>query len=279
MRTLTSVSTLALIASAFAIPLLTTTPAAADDLQAPPPIAPQTPATQAQPGPIVAGPGASSPDESKDTGLGLEWVWLNAEAGFSYMDLKSAKLSVPNPTNPSSPISVVDSTTTGEVFGFGAGVRVLFLTVGLRARNFTAMNLWQIDGEVGFHGRMGRIDPYLAARFGYDTVGTLSQAAANASSGSTPPDISVHGLNGGLAFGIDYYFSHLFSLGVEASGDVVYLQRPAASLPAPTAAQQTAFQMDPQLKQNYNSLNAAYQQSGSSVGFGGGLTAHVGIHF
>ena len=268
MTTLKAVPVLAFMTCAATLTL--TTAADAQELQVPPPATSQPVGSQAQ---------APPPDDKKDSGLGLEWVWLNAEAGFSYIDLKSAKLAI-NPAG-GSPISVVDSATSGSLLGFGAGVRFLFLTVGLRARNHTAMNLWQIDGEVAFHGRIGRIDPYLAARFGYDTVGTLSQSAQVAGSSTVPADVSVHGWNGGLAFGMDYYFSHLFSLGAEVSGDVIFLKRPPASAPPLTADQQNAIKMDPsgQAQANYTKLQDAYSQSGSSVGFGGGLTAHVGLHF
>jgi hypothetical protein len=262
---------------ACAAPILVTAPASAQEPETPPA---ETPAPEAAGGSETAPapPAATTPppEETKDD-LGLEWVWLNADVGFSYADLKSAKLAI-SPAG-GSPIAVVDTTTSGPVYGFGAGVRLLFLTVGLRARNHTAMNLWQIDGEVGLHGRMGRVEPYLAGRFGYATVGTLSQSVQVAGSSGAPPDVSVHGWNGGLAIGVDYYVSHYFSIGAEGAGDALFLERPAATPPALTPQQQAVINNDPAAKANYQKLKDAYQASASSVGFGGALTAHVGIHF
>src|SRR4051812_5054450 len=65
-------------------------------------------------------------DKPKDEGLDLEWVWLNADIGYSYADLKSAKLAI-SPSG-GTPISVVDATSSGLVYGFGAGIRLVFLT-------------------------------------------------------------------------------------------------------------------------------------------------------
>ena len=172
-------------------------------------------AQETETAPPSIGAEADAPrDEARDQGLGLEWVWLNADVGFSYMDLKSADLAI-SPTG-GSPITIVDTTSAGATYGFGAGIRLLFLTLGLRARNHAAMNLWQIDGEVGFHGRIGRLDPYFSGRFGYDTVGTLGQSVQVVGSSVPPPDVAVHGWNGGLALGFDYYLAHAISLGLEA---------------------------------------------------------------
>jgi hypothetical protein len=261
-----------LAAVGLALPVLAVaSDALAQDADAPAPSgapAPEAPAPTDAPAPA---------EEAKSSDLGLEWVWLNASMGFSYMDLKSANLAI-SPAG-GTPITVVDSTSSGLAYDVGAGVRLLFLTLGVRARNHTAMNLWQIDGEVGFHGRIGRVDPYLAARFGYDTVGTLGQSVSVVGTSVAPPDISVHGYNGGLALGFDYYFAHAFSLGLEGAGDVVYLKRAATSPPALSVAEQTAINSNPQAKANYQQVVAAYQEAASSVGFGFGVFLHAGVHF
>ena len=278
MKSLSAVSMLSVIACT-ALPLLTT-PSFADDSDPAPASGAagdvETPATPA-PADGAATPSTAPADAPpKDDGPGLEWIWLDAGLGFSYSDLKSAKLAI-SPTG-GTPITVVDTTSAGLVYGFGAGIRLLFLTIGLRARNHAAMNLWQIDAEVGIRGR-GKVQPYLVGRFGYDTVGTLGQSVQVAGSSVAPPDVTVHGWNAGLAFGVDYYFTHVFSIGAEASGDVLFLSRPPATPPSLTADQKALIDADPTAKANYQKLQDAYQASASSVGFGGGLSAHVGIHF
>ena len=72
---------------------------------------------------------------------------------------------------------------------------------------------------------------------------------------------------------------HALSLGGEVAGDVFFLQRPPATPPALTPAQQTAIARDPQAKANYQKLQEAYQASASSVGYGAAFTVHLGVHF
>ena len=253
------------------------------DLTPPPPMQPGQPGQPPVPG-QPGRPGQQPPprnsteadlqsSEKEDTGLGLEWVYLNANAGYSFIDMKGFSESA---------LAITDTKSSGASFGFAAGVRLLFLTLGLRAQNHahSNFNLWQINADVGLHMRVSRIDGYLAIRGGYDTVGTLNQSVDVATSGgnaSTGSGVDVHGWNVGLAFGLDYYFAHAFSIGAEAAGDVLFLKRPPAPLPAIPAglpqAQQDA------IKAQIANNAALYQSSGSSVGFGGSLTAHVALHF
>jgi hypothetical protein len=227
----------------------------------PPPAAPPDP--NAQPAPKSAQEAELERGKQEDSGLGLEWIWANADVGASYIDMKSFN---------DSQLALTDTSKSGFMYGFGAGVRLLFLTLGARVRNHSAFNLWQINGEIGLHPfRILRIDPYLAFRGGYDTVGTFSQSVSSAG-GSVQSDATVHGWNVGAAFGLDFYLSSLISIGAEASGDVLFLKRPPATLPASVSAL-------PQAQQAEIKSQDLYKNSGSSVGFGGGLSAHLGIHF
>ena len=253
--------------SSFALVSLVSEEGRAQDLQ-PPAAAPADP--NAPPNPNAPPPQKSAQesdlDRSKkeDSGLGLEWVWLNADVGMSYIDMKSFS---------ESQLALTDTSKTGLMYGFGAGVRLLFLTIGARVRNYSEFNLWQIDGEIGLHlFRILRIDPYLAFRGGYDTVGTLTQSVNTATAPSVQSDATVHGWNVGAAFGLDFYLTSLISIGAEASGDVLFLKRPPADLPASAKSL-------PQAQQDEIKAQPLYQNSGSSVGFGGGLSAHLGIHF
>ena len=60
-----------------------------------------------------------------------------------------------------------------------AGVRLLFFTLGARARDLqlSGFNLWELDGEAAFHIRIWRIDPYFGVRGGYAFVGSLGSGA------------------------------------------------------------------------------------------------------
>jgi hypothetical protein len=227
--------------------------ASAQDLEPPPPMAT-----------APSAPAYHTSDESQDSGLGLEWVYLNADAGGAYTNLQSL-----SETN----LALKQTSSAGGAFGLAAGVRLLFFTVGVRARDLqlTNFNLWELDGEAAFHIRIWRIDPYFGVRGGYAFVGSLGSGATSVTSGSTQPDVSVHGINVGPMFGIDVYLSSLVSIGFDANAEFLFLKRPPAPLPQGVTQADVAM-LPPDQQQLYN-------LSGSSVGFGAVLTAHLGIHF
>lgn len=203
----------------------------------------------------------SEPPEEDDK-VGFKWVWLVPEVGYSTVNLTSFS---------ESNLAVVDNSESGLMVGAGAGVRLVFLTLGVRARHHFAMKMWQVMGEVGFHFKVNRVDPYIAIRGGYDTVGSLSAAVSNASGGSSTSsvDVSVKGFNVGPAIGLDYFVAQNVTLGIEGSGDFLFLNRPTATLPSGLTAQQQAT-----IKQS-----PLYQASGSAVGFGGLVSLRLGFHF
>ncbi|MGH7436906.1 MAG: hypothetical protein ACRENE_14635 [Polyangiaceae bacterium] len=208
---------------------------------------------------------SNSTDESQDSGLGLEWVYLNADAGYGYANMTSFS---------SSSLGLANTEGTGFTWGVGAGVRLLFLSAGVRLRNELLDNpgsLWNIDLEAAFHMRIWRIDPYLGVRGGYDWVGSFNTGAiSNAAMGSEPA-VSINGFDVGPMLGLDIYFSSLVSIGAELNAQFLFLNRPKPPLP-PGGEAAVMMIPDPRVQQLYN-------QSGSSVGFGGVGTIHLGIHF
>ncbi len=268
--------TLAVLVS-FVLLSLRAHPAFAQDLEPPPPMSPSppaptdTPAAPAPepyapaPGPYAPAPGTyssgstyatRSTDESKDSGLGLEWIWFNADVGADYTSMDSLN---------SSNLQLQKTSSAGPAFALGAGIRLLFFTVGARVRDLqlTDFSLWEVDGEAAFHIRIDHVDPYFGVRGGYAFVGTLSSDAVQ----NGASNLSVHGLNAGLMFGFDYYFNHVLSVGLDGNPEFLFLQRPPVTLPPGVEALLTPQQQ------------TAYQQSGSSVGFGFAGTAHLGVHF
>lgn len=204
-----------------------------------------------------------SDDEARDSGLGLEWLWLKGDLGASYVGLDSLN---------SSTFSLQHSSSAGPAFGVGAGVRLLFFTLGAVARDLqlSAFNLWEINADASFHMRIDRTDPYFGLRGGYAFVGTLSSSAIGSPSG-TSPDVSVHGYNAGFVAGCDYYFNHYLSLGIDLNPEFLFLKRPKAALPADFDALPAAVQMEVL-------ASPLYQESGTSIGFGFTGTAHLGVH-
>ncbi len=195
--------------------------------------------------------------EIQNGGLGWEWVYLNADMGVAYTDLVSLK---------ASNWQLQDNSATGPAFGIGAGVRLLFLTLGVRARDlaFPTFNMWETDLEAALHFRIWRVDMAIGARGGYAFLGSFSANSLQASSGSTPSDVTVHGWNVGPTAAVDVYLSKLVSVGVDANAEFLFLQRPALPLNGHAVPA---------------GLGGLYADSGSSIGAGFVGMAHLGIHF
>jgi len=254
---------------AVATSFVSTRPARAQDLEPPQPL-PPTP-------PTVDTGTTNEADEKKDSGLGLEWVWLNADVGTAYANMTSFN---------SSALALQQSASSGPAFGVGAGVRLIFLSAGLRFTDMqlSAFNLYEINAEAAFHVRVWRIDPYFGVRGGYAFVGSLNSGSVAVATGSSMSNVSssvaVHGIDVGPMVGIDVYFAHWISIGLDGQAQFLFIQRPPAPIPSvpasvPPAEQQAAKAM---IASEVMS-NPLYQQSGSSVGLGLTGMAHLGIHF
>jgi hypothetical protein len=245
----------ALAAASLAACALSSTAARAQALDAPPSFATS---------PTTASGTRNADDERHDSGLGLEWVWLDADVGGSYIGLESFN---------SNNLSLQNTTFGGGAASVALGARILSFTAGVRARYLFLgeLNLWELDGDIGFHTRIDRLDPYIVLRGGYAFDGSLGNGAAAAVSGQTPNGINLHGWNVGLAFGGDYYFVHYVSLGVDLNPEVLFLQRDKLALPPgyaslPAQAQQQIL------------ASPLYKESGNSIGFGFTGTVHLGLH-
>jgi hypothetical protein len=238
-----------------ALVLLAAGSASAQDLQPPPPMST---------GPTTYVTSAPRSDESQSSGLGLEWFYLTGGGGFAYTDM--ASLSTTN-------LGLQHTSATGGSFDVGLGARLLFFSIGVRARDLllSNFNLWELDGEAAFHIRIWRIDPYFGFRGGYAFVGNLGSGATSVTSGTTSPDITVHGVNVGPMFGIDVYVTNNVSIGAEANGEFLFLHRPPVAKPPGVT--------DADVKMLPAADQELYSESGSSIGFGALATVHLGLHF
>ena len=239
------------------------------------------------PGEATAGPTRDS-DERKDSGLGLEWLWIDAGGGFAYANMASFD---------TSNFALQNTAGSGGTFSVGAGARLFSFTAGLRGRGLllSTGNLVEIDGEVGLHTRIDHFETYFGLRGGYAFSGTLSSdtVSSAASGGGTPPHVDVHGGNAGGMLGFEYYFVHYVSIGLDLNPEILFLQRPPQSnLKDGTPAYQTALaacNMIPAVPQqtlctqtattDYNNYQTIRSQSGSSIGFAFAGSAHLGLHF
>jgi len=254
------------------------------------PAAPTSPAPanpSYAPGEATSGPTRDT-EEKKDSGLGLEWLWIDAGGGIAYVNMASFD---------SSHFALQNTAGSGGTFSVGAGVRLFSFTAGLRGRGLllSTGNLVEIDGEVGLHTRIDHFETYFGLRGGYAFSGTLSgdTVSSAAAGGGTPTDVDVHGGNAGGLLGFEYYFNHYVSLGVDLNPEILFLQRPPQSnLKDGTPTYQAALtlcnmipggaqqaQCTQTATSNYNNYQTIRSQSGSSVGFAFIGSAHLGLHF
>lgn len=144
--------------------------------------------------------------DERDSGRGLEYVWLSADLGFQALSLTALHdgglLAEGEPTGGS-----------GLAFGGGIGARLLYFTLGARFRysDFGELSPWSLLGEAALRVPLGKLEPFGLVGVGYTSVGGLSDADG------------VGGANVRLGGGLDYYLSDSFSVGAQASGDLVFL--------------------------------------------------------
>jgi len=196
--------------------------------------------------------------DEKDSGRGLQLLWLNGEVGFQYISLNTFH------ANNLVDSQIVKTSQSGALYGLGAGVRLIFLTLGARFRlgNFSAWQIWTLDAEAGIHLPIGKVEPYFQFDAGYASLGSFS----GASSALNLQNANVHGWNARLGFGIDFYVTRALSIGALMTGDVLYLKRKTvANLPVNDPA--------------YAEAAKVYANDGSSVGGATTLTGVVGLHF
>ena len=187
------------------------------------------------------------------TDRGLELVYANAEVGGAYANIGNQF------TN--------QGGQGGAALGLGLGLRFVYFTVGLRGRlaPLSAFTLYEANLEVGIHVPEGAWDPYINLHGGYARASMNSQpltfnvpVLGVVDLGTvTPPSPSGGDVGGSL--GIDYYLSGLFSLGLDATLDALFLSTSAVTYTV--AGQPVTIQ----------------GQSNTGVAFLG--TLHAGLHF
>jgi hypothetical protein len=218
--------------------------------------------------PVEAPPTATEQElaraDREDSGRGLQFVWLNAEAGLEHLGLHTFH------ENKLVDAGAVKATQTGPVFGAGAGVRLIFLTAGARFRfaSFSAFQLWTLNAEVGMRIPLGALEPYFTFGGGYASLGAFDGSSALSEAGIDKAGLSAHGfdLRGGAGF--DYYLGKTLSVGANLSGDLLFLSRAKlASTEAPAPGSQA------------ERVAAVYAEKGTGIGGALALTGVIGLHF
>ena len=210
-------------------------------------------------------------DDSKkeDSGRGLEFLYLNAQAGGVYDALGSFNSS----------LQITNTTAAGAVIGAEAGVRFVWLTLGLRFRYdmMPSFNIWQLNAVLGFHIPAGKWDPYVSVHGGYSAIGSIDPNNFNASQvapGSSTQDaanaFSTKGGNVGFSIGADYYLARFFSIGVDGTFELLFLHQDPLPIPAECAAVPTCAATV--------QANPYYQKSGDAAGVGLVGSLHLALH-
>ncbi len=196
--------------------------------------------------------------EREDSGRGLEFFYINAEAGGMHLGLQTFS------ANDLVDAGTTETTQTGPLFGAGLGLRLVFLTIGPRFRIgiFDQWQLWTLNGELGLRIPLGNVEPYFTFGGGYASVGGFSKD--NVGAGLNSDDVDITGFNVRGGFGIDVYLSNTFSVGANLTGEMLVLTRPG---------------VDPSKLPASGSTREVYAADGSSVGSGVTLTGVLGLHF
>lgn len=204
--------------------------------------------------------------DKEDSGRGLEFIYLNAEGGFENLGLQTFH------SNNLVDSKVVPTSATGPLFGAGAGIRLLFLTAGVRFRlaHFSQYDLWNIGAELGLRIPLGNFEPYFVLGGGYAALGSFN----GGNIGPSASDVSIRGVDIRGGGGIDYYVTPVFSVGANLTAELLLLTRPGVSL---QNAQNTATGSPgtgvPQASAQI------YAADGSSAGLGIAGTIVLGLHF
>jgi hypothetical protein len=196
--------------------------------------------------------------EREDSGRGLEFVWLQAEAGYEYLALQSFQ------ANSLVDAGVVADNGSAFAFGAAAGVRLVFITLGARFRlaQFSDWDLWTLNGEIGLHVPLGVIEPSFSFGAGYASLGAFDLSNAAGLSGD---GVDISGFDARVGAALDWYVNPLLSLGAHSSFDLLVLYRDAT--PSSDLSEAT-----PELRE-------IYARDGDGIGIGVTVTGVVGLHF
>ena len=197
--------------------------------------------------------------EAKDSGRGLEWLWLKAEVGGTYVGLQTFS------ANNLVDAGTVKTTEGGMLTGAAAGVRVVFVSLGgqVRMAALDQFNLWSFDGILGFHIPIGNIESHFTFGGGYSMTGDFSPTELLSRDGWDLV-LDITGFNAQVAYGMDFYLNKYVSLGFDVTGTMMFLDRKGKKPPEIVA------QTLPQSAQ-------VYERDGDSVG--GGVIGTLALAF
>jgi hypothetical protein len=236
-------------------------PMQAGGLAPPPPM--QDP--NAQPGAGEAGGVERGLDqaEEEDSGRGLSWVYIEPEVGYSHVGLATFEVNERDLT-----AGLVESSADGPLVGAGLGLRLVFVTIGARARVgfYSPWQFMSLGGELGFRIPIGAVEPHFSIGGGYAGLGSLSGTLEGVSDA-----ISIRGPYARAGGGLDIFATNVLSIGANVSWELLVLTRPGVSPDAIAQLQTSGTAADAEAQ--------ALAVEGSGYGSAFAATAVIGLHF
>jgi len=203
--------------------------------------------------------------EEEDSGRGLEWIYFNVEGGYEHLGLETFK------SDGLTYAKTVSTSDSGMMVGAGAGIRLVFLTLGGRARvgMFDQWNVATINAELGIHIPIGALEPYFTFGGGYAFLGAMDAT-------NWAGDVSIRGWDARAGFGLDYYVTPTFTIGGNLTGEALFLSRPGVDLSGAATGSGSTGGQDAQLDAASQKVAEA---DGSSIGAAFTGSAVLGLHF
>jgi hypothetical protein len=159
--------------------------------------------------------------EHSDSGRGLEFVYFDVGGAAQFVSLDAL-----SPRDVYIGGELLKTSSFGPSFSAGAGLRLLFFTVGPRFRfgTFSDWDIWTLNIDLGWHIPLGRLEPYAFVSGGFAKLAYHGAA-----------DSAATGFNIRVGGGLDYYMSNVFSVGGKLDVDLLSLSHRIAidSLRAP----------------------------------------------
>ncbi|MFP6687656.1 MAG: hypothetical protein VB934_23250 [Polyangiaceae bacterium] len=160
--------------------------------------------------------------EDEDSGRGLSWFYLDAEGGYQFVSLETFDVDVSNLT-----AGFIKDEASGAFVGAGLGLRLVFLTIGPRARVgfFQDWQLYSIGGQMGFRFPLGRIEPHASIGAGYSALGNVAGALQGLEN-----SVRIRGFDVRASGGLDLFPTTWLSVGGGVSWEFLALTRPGVSI-------------------------------------------------
>jgi hypothetical protein len=202
----------------------------------------------------------------------VEWFWMNAALGYQSINLRTFNAGREDFT-----VGLIPKSAAGPAVNVGLGARLLFITLGARVsgaffedssrdRTVDRYQLWSLDGEVGVRLPFGPFEPYVQVAAGYSALGGLDDAVQGLREG-----LDVNGANARLGLGLDYYLKRHLSIGIRASGELLFLSRRGVPI---------RDLLEPKQVDTLGELRARLLEGdGSTIGTAVSVAGDIGLHF